>query len=264
MTRRFTATVIAGFALLGLAVAPALADTVGPTSQPEAGKPLALTDTDSGKPFTIRVGQTVRVTLIGWGWQDTSEGSLLVKAPVRNAPGGQTTLRFEAVRAGRMELKLSKPSPRGGGILGSFTAKLTVEGPAGASTQPAGDGKQGVQGKLTVNYVNKMPGPGAMPRQPGPAPTAAEICVFRGKFGNGQDDFWFANQKGAPSEWVVSVKSDAAGQFRIALPPGVYTFGASFSGRVKLPRDEAGHPRSVTVEAGKWVTFNVAITEVVQ
>jgi len=116
---------------------------------------------------------------------------------------------------------------------------------------------QGIQGRVTCTVVNAMPGPGVRgPRTTGPRPMAGEVFILRGRLTDGKLRY-AANRKDPRLATVV--KAGADGRFKAGLKPGVYTVGLRSGGFLSFGGARRANPGSVTVEAGRWVTHDMAI-----
>ena len=118
--------------------------------------------------------------------------------------------------------------------------------------------QQGIAGKVVALKGNFMPGPGAKGGKR--EPLSVPVHVFRGTVE--------VTDKPDPKNpaLVKTVKADEKGEYRIGLEPGEYTVVAEIKGKLYLNIMEIDSktgktvwPR-VTVEAGKWATWNIEDT----
>jgi len=90
------------------------------------GETVCVTEKDAGRKVSLKVGETLEVTLAanpttGYNWfvgvmktgvlKQEGERAFKSDAPDRMGAGGKTTLRFRAVAAGETELKLHYKRP---------------------------------------------------------------------------------------------------------------------------------------------------------
>jgi hypothetical protein len=86
-------------------------------------------------------------------------------------------------------------------------------------------------------------------------PLSCRVFVFTGKV-----KFNSPVDEKHPSLRTI-VKSDAAGQFTVALEPGTYTIVAELDGKLYLNSlDGAGFWSTITVEPNKFVDYKIADT----
>jgi predicted secreted protein len=123
-------------------------DTDG-ANQDTAGKGLALTEADNGGDFTVKVGDTIAVTLVGnmttgyeWASDMSAEDAALLtlsgSGPVYEpdevqedivGSGGKFIFTFTAAAAGQVELKLKhwRAFEPDTAPIDTFTANITIE-----------------------------------------------------------------------------------------------------------------------------------------
>ncbi len=138
MLKRLEQLALGKGAVVLLLVAVALMAVSGCAAKPA----LALEAKDNGRQIELQKGQTLAISLegnpsTGYTWEMAeSEGSILrqvgeiefkAESELVGAPGTQT-LRFEAVEAGQMELKLvyHRPWEKDVQPLETFTLQVTV------------------------------------------------------------------------------------------------------------------------------------------
>jgi inhibitor of cysteine peptidase len=136
-----------GAIIVVLILAFAASVTTGCSSAKASSGPLKLTDADSGKDFTVKVGDQIQVILpgnmtTGYSWSaalSDKDAALLVQdgepvyapdatdGPVVGA-GGTFTFDFKAVTAGRATLKLVyERSWESGAAAQTFEVQITIK-----------------------------------------------------------------------------------------------------------------------------------------
>ena len=139
MKKRFGRLAVSGGVLVLIVAALVMAAISGCSAQTA----LALEAKDNGNQITLQKGQTLTVKLeanptTGYTWEMVEpEGAILrqVGEPEFNADSdllgapGTLTLRFEAVQAGQIELRLVYHRPWETGVepLETFTVQVTVQ-----------------------------------------------------------------------------------------------------------------------------------------
>ena len=240
--------------------------------------PLELTLGDSAKVQRVAVGQKIHVRLAGnittgysWAVLRTDgkavrqEGKVVYKPapakPMVVGSGGVFHATFEAVKLGRSHVWMGyrRPWEKGKEPIRKFEGIFDVVQPwqIGADAQGVtgkvlalrGDGKP-VLGPLKPRLA---PGLGGPPLKTGPL--SVPVHVFRGPL----KPFTKPNPK--HPALVKTVRSDKQGNYRVALPPGVYTVVAEIRGKLHLTaRRDDGHWATVTVHPGTWSTWNILHT----
>ena len=168
----------------------------------------------------------------------------------------------EAVKLGRSHVWMGyrRPWEKGKEPIKKFEGIFDV-------VQPwrIGPDAQGVMGKVLALRGEGKPALGPLkPRlAPGPGggpslkagPLSVPVHVFRGPL----RPFTKPNPK--HHALVKTVRSDKQGNYRVALPPGVYTVVAQIRGKLYLTaRRDDGHWATVTVHPGTWSTWNILHT----
>jgi hypothetical protein len=135
-----------------------------------------------------------------------------------------------------------------GGLLGPLSGykrqwEASAEGGAAAV-------RQGVEGNVSKQKGNFMPGPGAAGGRT--TPLSVPVHVFRGKL-KPMEKF---DRRHA--QFVVTARSDDKGCYRVGLDPGVYTVVAEIDGKLhlNLMRND-GTWATVAVDRGKWTHWDI-------
>jgi hypothetical protein len=143
-----------------------------------------------------------------------------------------------------------------------WTGKLSVSFPIEVmkvDVVPAKPGAQGVMGTVVKLEGNFMPGPGPRPGARR-TPLSTPVHVFRGLVEP------FKKPDPDHPKLVKIVKADEKGQFKLALPPGVYTVVAEVDGKMYLnlfrmdPQTRRSVWGSVTVRPNKWTQMTIEET----
>jgi hypothetical protein len=141
---------------------------------------------------------------------------------------------------------------------------VTTPSPSSSSSSSASAAlPQGVRGRVIKKTGNFMPGSVGGPPSSGGAvkkagapdttrrtgPLEVPVHVFRGAVA--------VKTTLDPKDpaLVTSVRSDANGEYRVALPPGTYTVVAEIDGKLYLNSFGAG---AAAGDAGRWSTVDVA------
>jgi predicted secreted protein len=234
-----------------------------------AAAAITLTAADSGKTVKATVGQTIVVKLkgnptTGYSWAVTNAGGPALAAVGKidfksgAKPGGMVGVggmfvaTFKAVRTGTatIELQYRRPWEKGKAPAETFKADIVV------TTKSAG--KQGIRGQVLKLTGNHMPGPGIGIGGGGRGatkPLSVPVYVFKGS----------VKVHAAPNakhpQLLKTVRSDAKGNYSVALDPGVYTVVALIDGKLYLNSfTGAGAWSTVTVKKGAWSTWTIRDT----
>lgn len=232
--------------------------------------PLELKLTNSGKAHRVALGQPVHVRLegnitTGYSWfveriegdAVRQEGKVAYKPAATDPPrvggGGMFEATFKAVKLGRGHLWMGyrRPWEKGKGPIKVFEGIFDVVQP-----WQVGQGAQGVHGmvlKLTGNHM-----PGVAPARPAGGatrPLSVPVHVFKGALKP------FAKPHQQRAALVKTARSDKRGNYRVPLPPGVYTVVAEIKGKLYLNlRRSDGNWATITVHPGQWATWIIRDT----
>ena len=226
-------------------------------------QPVRLTEADNGRTIPVRQGQRIIVHLrgnptTGFGWvlagivgqavRMTEKPRYVPKAVPKGivGSGGVFLVTLEAAKPGRATVRLEykrsweknkKPAK-------TFVATFVVRPGAPVGEQ----GVAGVVRKLTGNHMPSVGGG----RRGGSKPLSVPVHVFRGQL----KVFRAPNPK--HPALVRVVRSDEAGRYRVALPPGEYTIVAEIEGKLYLNLFRGdGTWATVRVRKGHWTTWNI-------
>ena len=232
---------------------------------------ITLTKADNGKTVKATVGQIIAVKLkgnvtTGYSWAVSMAGmpalqqvgKIAYKTHV--APkdmvgvGGMSIATFKAVQAGKatIELQYRRPWEKDKPAAETFKATVVVTAPQTADNNNAKP--QGIRGKVLKLTGNHMPGPG--PRLGGgPQPLSVPVHVFKGKLKR------FARPNPKHPQLVNTGRSDAKGNYAVALEPGTYTVVAEIDGKLYLNSFSGdGSWSTVTVKKNTWATWVIRDT----
>jgi len=230
---------------------------------------ITLTKADNGKTVNATVGQTIVVKLkgnvtTGYSWAVTKAGGPAVQQVGKIAyttdaapkgmvgVGGMFTATFKAVQVGTatIELQYRRPWEKDKPAAETFKATVVVSAPPADGAA----GPQGIRGQVLKLTGNHMPGPG--PRVGGATkPLSVPVHVFKGKVKR------VATPNPKHPQLLKTVRSDAKGNYAVALEPGTYTVVAEIEGKLYLNSFAGdGSWSTVTVKKDTWATWAIRDT----
>ncbi len=236
---------------------------------PVTAAPVALTKADADKTVKATVGQTIVVSLkgnatTGYRWAVANAGGPTLqpvgKIAYRTGPapkgmvgvGGMYVATFKAAQTGTatIELQYRRAWEKGKAPAKTFKATVVV------STPPADGvaGPQGIRGQVLKLTGNHMPGPGRRVGG-GTKPLSVPVHVFKGRLRH------FATPDPKHPQLLKIVRSDAKGNYAVALEPGLYTVVAEIDGKLYLNLFTGdGSWGTVTVKNGTWANWVIRDT----
>ncbi len=238
-----------------------------------AAPAVTLTKADNGKTVKATVGQMIAVKLkgnvtTGYSWAVSIAGMPAMKQVGKIAyktsvaprgmvgVGGMSIATFQAVQAGKatIELQYRRPWEKNKPAAETFKATVVVTAPQAADSNNAATKPQGIRGKVFKLTGNHMPGPG--PRAGGATqPLSVPVHVFKGKIKP------FARPNPKHPQLVKTVRSDAKGNYAVALEPGTYTVVAEIDGKLYLNHFSGdGSWSTVMVKKDTWATWVIRDT----